>query len=237
MKALISAARTRSGMVSLLGILLAAAVLAIASVVLDQPGFVIVILLIALVWAHLSLAHLAQQRTAKRTETLLQEGSNQTTDQQLGHLQRSLDEINTRVRKASRVTSDIAGSVGRSSPLVREIHGTLMKSRSGALTATAQSATAASNVTTFPAFESITRPKASALKVMTIADEFTAKAFAFEWDQVLPTPDNWLALMDHESPDLLFVESAWEGNSGSWKYHLVGQVPGSGVAVVLRSDG
>src|SRR5699024_1051455 len=25
-----------------------------------------------------------------------------------------------------------------------------------------------------------------------------------------------------EKPDLVFTESAWEGNGGSWKYHLVG---------------
>lgn len=58
---------------------------------------------------------------------------------------------------------------------------------------------------------------------MLIADKFTVDAFRYEWNLVLPTPENWGALLHDTSPDALFIESAWEGNDGSWKYHLVGE--------------
>jgi len=60
-------------------------------------------------------------------------------------------------------------------------------------------------------------------KVMVIADEFTAAAFESEWHQIRPTPKNWRELLDSHEISMLFVESAWEGNDGAWKYHLVGQ--------------
>lgn len=53
-----------------------------------------------------------------------------------------------------------------------------------------------------------------------ILDDFSRAAFAPEWDQVVLTR-NWETQLD-DGLDLLFVESAWNGNSGQWKYQLTG---------------
>ena len=46
--------------------------------------------------------------------------------------------------------------------------------------------------------------------------------FDFEWSSVAVTPAGWRSQIMHDPVDLLFVESAWAGNSGEWKYHLAG---------------
>ncbi|MFJ2519784.1 glycosyltransferase [Cellulosimicrobium cellulans] len=66
-----------------------------------------------------------------------------------------------------------------------------------------------------------------ALRVGVILDDFSRLAFGFEWDQVALTPASWRDELDHERDggpglDLLFVESAWNGNAGAWQYHLTG---------------
>lgn len=58
--------------------------------------------------------------------------------------------------------------------------------------------------------------------VAVIADDFTATALGYEWDQILVTPDNWRKERAARRPELLFVESAWNGNRGAWQYHLTG---------------
>ncbi|QXQ08990.1 glycosyltransferase [Paeniglutamicibacter sp. Y32M11] len=60
------------------------------------------------------------------------------------------------------------------------------------------------------------------LNVAAILDEFSAQAWGPEWNLLLPTPTNWQEVLDGGQTDLLFVESAWAGNSGSWSYHLTG---------------
>ncbi|QAY63616.1 glycosyltransferase [Xylanimonas allomyrinae] len=55
-----------------------------------------------------------------------------------------------------------------------------------------------------------------------ILDEFSMLAFAPEWVQVPVAPDDWMRVLDAEMPDLLFVESAWNGNDGAWLHHVVG---------------
>lgn len=60
-----------------------------------------------------------------------------------------------------------------------------------------------------------------ALRVGVIADQFTEMAFQYEWDQVVLTPQNWEDALS-DGLDLIFVESAWSGSSGAWKYQLTG---------------
>lgn len=57
-------------------------------------------------------------------------------------------------------------------------------------------------------------------RVMAIMDEFTTGCFGDEAALIQPRPDNWKALFRKESPDLVFVESAWKGNFGSWQYRV-----------------
>ena len=64
-------------------------------------------------------------------------------------------------------------------------------------------------------------PARPTLRVAVILDDFSRAAFEPEWDQVVLTPSGW---RDQVEPgiDLLFVESAWHGNSDAWQYALTG---------------
>ena len=76
----------------------------------------------------------------------------------------------------------------------------------------------------FPAWPLPDRPpRRPDLRVGVILDDFSRLAFRYEWDQVELTSGGWRS--EVESPrriDLLFVESAWHGNSDSWQYALTG---------------
>ncbi|MBR0577928.1 CgeB family protein [Bacillus altitudinis] len=61
-----------------------------------------------------------------------------------------------------------------------------------------------------------TSNKISELKMAAIFDEFTRACFAEECRLIQFTPDNWLETLTKEMPDILMVESAWQGNNGSW---------------------
>lgn len=60
------------------------------------------------------------------------------------------------------------------------------------------------------------------LKVGVIADPFTLLAFDYEWEQLVLDPRTWRYRLEEERIDLLFVESAWHGNDGCWRYQLAG---------------
>jgi spore maturation protein CgeB len=63
-------------------------------------------------------------------------------------------------------------------------------------------------------------PARPGLRVGVILDDFSRSAFAPEWDQVLLRPSTWREQV--KGIDLLFVESAWHGNSDAWQYALTG---------------
>lgn len=65
-------------------------------------------------------------------------------------------------------------------------------------------------------------PRRSDIRVGVILDDFSAAAFAFEWNLLLLRKDEWLQQLSGTQIDFLFVESAWNGNGGSWKYQLTG---------------
>ena len=156
----------------------------------------------------------------------------------------ALVHLELRARRMERVLNDTAGSAGRSSPIIRRIDASVnglrtdfqstarvLAGSAGPALATAElhsgssgAIGAAAATTSFPAIpeadSSATFPE---MTVLMIADEFTLKAFAHEWRVVTATPEDWKQVIDDSQPQFLFVESAWEGNSGSWKYHLVGQ--------------
>ncbi|WP_308440367.1 glycosyltransferase family protein [Sediminihabitans luteus] len=60
------------------------------------------------------------------------------------------------------------------------------------------------------------------VRVGVILDDFSRLALAPEWEQVLLDPSTGVRVLDDEPIDLLFVESAWNGNGGAWQYHLTG---------------
>ncbi|MCC3297610.1 glycosyltransferase family protein [Arthrobacter caoxuetaonis] len=60
------------------------------------------------------------------------------------------------------------------------------------------------------------------IKAAVILDDFSRMAFGFEWQQVELTKARWSEEITGSQPDLLFVESAWNGNGGEWQYQLTG---------------
>lgn len=66
------------------------------------------------------------------------------------------------------------------------------------------------------AFGSLHARSLKELRVAAIMDRFTLECFEPECDLVELTPDNWQQEVDAFNPELLFVESAWEGKNGSW---------------------
>ena len=58
------------------------------------------------------------------------------------------------------------------------------------------------------------------LVVATILDPFSELAFRYEWDQVPVQRDGWREQLTERRPQLLFVESAWQGNRGQWRHAM-----------------
>lgn len=76
----------------------------------------------------------------------------------------------------------------------------------------------------FPAAEWPERdPVRADVTAAVILDDFSLRAFAYEWHQVPLTRDGWRAQLAERPVDLLFVESAWHGNGDEWQYQLTGE--------------
>lgn len=56
--------------------------------------------------------------------------------------------------------------------------------------------------------------------VLGVMDEFTTGCFEEDVCLIQPRPDNWLAMAKKYKPDLVFIESAWQGNFGSWQFRV-----------------
>ena len=57
-------------------------------------------------------------------------------------------------------------------------------------------------------------------RVLSIMDEFTTGCFNKDVNLIQPRPDNWFGLAEKYEPSLIFIESAWKGNFGSWQYRV-----------------
>src|SRR5690606_4891960 len=60
------------------------------------------------------------------------------------------------------------------------------------------------------------------LPVAVILDDFSRMAFRSEWDQIEFGLTDWREIFAEKRPELLFVESAWFGNQGRWRYQMTG---------------
>ncbi|GIH93987.1 glycosyltransferase [Planobispora siamensis] len=60
------------------------------------------------------------------------------------------------------------------------------------------------------------------MKVAVILDDFSRMAFKYEWDQIEFGLRDWPEIFAERRPELLFVESAWHGNQGRWRYQMTG---------------
>lgn len=73
-----------------------------------------------------------------------------------------------------------------------------------------------------PTYEPTVRKKAfEHLRVAVIMDDFSLQAWGHEFTTIEVTPKNWQEKLE-EGFDLLFIESAWNGNHGAWQYQLTG---------------
>lgn len=64
---------------------------------------------------------------------------------------------------------------------------------------------------------SIEIKKNDLVRIAAIMDEFTSLCFAPEADILQLTPQNWKKEVDGFKPQMLFIESAWQGKDGLWK--------------------
>lgn len=58
------------------------------------------------------------------------------------------------------------------------------------------------------------------LRIASILDDFSYQSFKHDCKLISFKPDNWFEVLTKELPHMLFVESAWQGNSGSWQYKI-----------------
>lgn len=72
--------------------------------------------------------------------------------------------------------------------------------------------------------------------IMGIMDEFTQGCFAEDLNLIQPRTDNWYVLSEKYKPELIFIESAWRGNSGNWQYRVgkYSNKPGNEIAEVTQ---
>lgn len=70
-----------------------------------------------------------------------------------------------------------------------------------------------------PAFDKkqLRKPFGSRLRIAAIMDPFTYQSYLPECALLNLSPDEWQDEVDNFKPDLLFIESAWEGKNGEWK--------------------
>ncbi|MET3809193.1 glycosyltransferase [Arthrobacter sp. UYEF3] len=67
------------------------------------------------------------------------------------------------------------------------------------------------------------KPRRVDLRVGIILDDFSRAAFGFEWNTLVLSRTNWREQLESVPVDLVFIESAWNGNGGDWKYQLTGE--------------
>ncbi|EOU2823757.1 FkbM family methyltransferase [Campylobacter lari] len=60
------------------------------------------------------------------------------------------------------------------------------------------------------------------IKIACIMDEFTYTSFKYECDLLQLSPGNWKNEVATFKPDLLFIESAWQGKDSLWKLKISG---------------
>ncbi|SDS35114.1 glycosyltransferase [Agrococcus carbonis] len=65
-------------------------------------------------------------------------------------------------------------------------------------------------------------PRRPGTRVGVIMDTFSAAAWGYEFAVVELKPKEWREQLAREPIELLFVESAWSGSNGAWKFQLSG---------------
>ncbi|KXZ57290.1 Spore protein YkvP [Brevibacterium ravenspurgense] len=226
--------RTRTSRRTLPPVLAVQTLVALALILLQQWTELALLIAVSIPIT-IALILLVDNRVAtSENETSLSELQH-TTDKQLAetkNAQQIIQRIDNRARKINPTINNIAGSVGRSAPIIRDIKAQVTAFSTTQFEKGAKHISAAKGRPPLEGHEghiklaaskpTIDRAPEHSPNVAMIADPFTAEAFSLEWNTFFPTPTNWRELTHSRRPDFLFVESAWEGNDGAWKYHLTG---------------
>jgi len=85
-----------------------------------------------------------------------------------------------------------------------------------------------------PAPRTDRRPSFEGLNVGTILDEFSAESFSYEWTTIPLKRTGWKSQLS--ALDFVFIESAWNGNGGDWKFKLTGTTGPSTEIVELLTE-
>lgn len=89
--------------------------------------------------------------------------------------------------------------------------------------------------TLFPALPSPDRDSVfPAVRVGVILDEFSMESFSYEWSLTPLDRHSWNHQLD--DLDFVFLESAWNGNSGAWKFQLTGPDGPKATVIDLLSE-
>lgn len=64
------------------------------------------------------------------------------------------------------------------------------------------------------------KPQGSRLRIAAIMDDFTRECFAPDCELVDLHPEQWEKQLNGFGPDLVFIESAWQGREEAWKTHV-----------------
>lgn len=78
------------------------------------------------------------------------------------------------------------------------------------------------------------RPVFDGFTVGTILDEFSADSFSYEWTTIPLKRTGWKPQL--RIVDFVFIESAWNGNGGDWKFKLTGTTGPSNEIVELLAE-
>lgn len=133
------------------------------------------------------------------------------------------------IRTAPRVANPEASSSSQSAPTAKSngvvapsaVPNTLPNSNGAPTPPVAQRALTSMEVHTVASVSNFSASTASSkVSVAGIFDEFTSACFRPDCNLITFRPDNWKTVLDRHPIDLLFVESAWQANGGSWQYKL-----------------
>lgn len=106
----------------------------------------------------------------------------------------TIDEIDSRIRELVRYRQEIAA-------LVQRYGGTIDEPNFG---------------DTSLRDYMLNKEQLKALKVAAIMDRFSLDSYSPECNLLQLTPDHWLEEINSFAPDLIFIESAWQGKDGLW---------------------
>lgn len=73
-----------------------------------------------------------------------------------------------------------------------------------------------------PPYGAVEHTNTSQRPILTVLDSFSFECFSPEENTIPVTPVDYAEAMDYYSPEMLIVESAWQGSAGSWTHQLVG---------------